>query len=124
MLFSRTTLGALNAWIDFNNDGDFDDPGEQIKIDRFLTPNTVNVQSFFVPADVVPSAATAARFRLSTQRCGGLGLAPTGLAAEGEVEDYMVEITTAPEIHGRNYEDLSLNGQLRISPADAGSVVK
>lgn len=80
----------LNAWIDFNGDGNWDDPDEQIFADVPLNLGT-NVLTFFVPegADL---GATYARFRLN--RYGGLTYG--GPASDGEVEDYMVSIVPEP----------------------------
>jgi len=78
--------GLLNAWMDFNQDGDWDDPGEQIFIDVALAAGANSI-SFSVPSEATVGL-TFARFRLNTAG----GLAPTGLASDGEVEDYQVEI--------------------------------
>lgn len=84
--------GVLNGWIDFNADGDWTDPGENVFDNVVFTGNTL-VQTFAVrvPATApVPANAvsTFARFRASTAG----NLLPTGLALDGEVEDYMVQI--------------------------------
>ena len=80
--------GKLDAWVDFDADGDWDDAGEQIFMDEDL-PLLVNLLSFAVPAGMTQSSL-AARFRVSS--AGGLD--PTGFAADGEVEDY--EVATVP----------------------------
>ncbi len=93
-----TGTGVLEAWVDFNFDGDFNDPGEQI-ISRDtagadfsnatgLTPLrfTVNVPAT-APVPTKPTT-TYARFRVSAEG----GLSPTGLALSGEVEDYAITI--------------------------------
>lgn len=76
----------LNAWIDFNIDGDWEDPGEQIFANESLAVGS-NSLSFSVPGNAVPGS-TYARFRCST----GRDLAPGGFAVDGEVEDYPLEI--------------------------------
>ena len=87
------TGGAkLNAWIDFNHDGDWDDAGEQVATDLATTGVAQNV-SFSVPATAT-LGLTFARFRLDTAG----GLLPTGLAVNGEVEDYQVAIETPPTV--------------------------
>jgi hypothetical protein len=78
--------GILNAWLDFNGDGDWADPGEQIFINQALVAGA-NALSFNIPANAAVGA-TFARFRFST--VGGLSY--DGLAPDGEVEDYKVEI--------------------------------
>jgi len=86
--FTVTASGAgrLDAWIDFNRDGDWDDNGEQIftNVDVFAGDNTLG---YAIPAGT-SVGGTAARFRLSTAG----NLTPTGSAADGEVEDYLVSI--------------------------------
>ena len=83
---SNQGTGYLNAWIDFNADGDWGDLGEQIASDVLLmgsaSPWPINIPTTAV------LGTTYARFRFSTQQ----GLAPTGLALDGEVEDYKVVI--------------------------------
>ncbi|MCR9206818.1 MAG: Ig-like domain-containing protein [bacterium] len=85
----------LDAWIDFNRDGDWADPGEQIFTSFDLgTSDGGQVLSFAVPQDTgdnVVSGNTYARFRVST--LGGLGV--TGTAADGEVEDHQLTIVSA-----------------------------
>lgn len=78
--------GILNAWIDFNGDGDFD-AGDQIATNFGVAAgsNTVTVT---VPCDALPQAVSYARFRVSD--AGGDG--PAGSAMSGEVEDYVVEV--------------------------------
>jgi hypothetical protein len=77
-------VGILNAWIDFNSDGDFDDPGEWIATDLDLASGVNLLAGIPVPADATGSMA--ARFRI-TNAVGQGGDSPTGPAATGEVED-------------------------------------
>ncbi|MFC1911022.1 Ig-like domain repeat protein, partial [Chloroflexota bacterium] len=77
----------LNAWIDFNIDGDWADSGEQIFTDEELSTGT-HTLSFSVPAGAKPGS-TFARFRFSSDA----GLSFTGMASDGEVEDYQVNIS-------------------------------
>ncbi|HBJ34310.1 MAG TPA: hypothetical protein DDZ51_05995, partial [Planctomycetaceae bacterium] len=84
--------GKLDGWIDFNADGDWNDTSEQI----FNSVDVVtgrNILNFTIPAGAAVGS-TAARFRLSTAG----GLAPTGEASDGEVEDYIAAfIAPAPD---------------------------
>lgn len=85
---TASQAGKLDAWIDFNRDGDWSDAGEQI----FTSANVVageNLLSFTIPAGAT-NGSTGARFRLSTAGA----LAPTGAASDGEVEDYLAIIVT------------------------------
>lgn len=79
--------GLLQGWIDFNNDGDFTDPGEQIIRDLRLGEGVHQVP-ISVPA-TASTGAVRARFRYGWER----GLGPTGPAMAGEVEDYVVLVS-------------------------------
>ncbi|MEZ6092125.1 MAG: GEVED domain-containing protein [Pirellulaceae bacterium] len=99
--------GKLDAWIDFNQDGDWNDVGEQIFTSATVSAGT-NLLSFDVIAGATPGE-TAARFRLS--RSGGL--LPTGAADDGEVEDYVVTILDGDAPGGVD---------VQIRPATAGVI--
>ena len=86
-----SAAGLLNAWIDFNADGDWDDAGEQIFSDLALAAGA-NSLSLAVPGGAIPGD-TYARFRFNTSG----GLSPYGWACNGEVEDYLVSIVSTPE---------------------------
>ncbi|WDI42567.1 GEVED domain-containing protein [Bremerella sp. P1] len=93
-----TSFGFLDAWVDFNQDGDFEDAGEQIIVSVALSKDAVDPLGSssglgqLITVANVPSTAllgdTYARFRLS----GTGGLTPTGLAEDGEVEDYLITV--------------------------------
>ncbi len=76
----------LDAWVDFNSDGSWGGPFEQIA-DSVAVVNGDNVITFDVPIWAV-DGDTYARFRLSAN--GNLG--PVGVAGDGEVEDYQITI--------------------------------
>ncbi|MCY2983371.1 MAG: Ig-like domain-containing protein [Planctomycetota bacterium] len=84
--------GIVDGWIDFNADGDWTDPGENVLDGAEFTSTTLTRQfQIRVPATApVPAVGVTsfARFRAST---AGQTL-PTGLALDGEVEDYKVRI--------------------------------
>jgi len=84
--------GIVDGWIDFNGDGDWTDPGENVIIAAEFTNASLTRQfQVRVPATApIPAAGinSFARFRASTT---GQAL-PTGLALDGEVEDYLVRI--------------------------------
>jgi hypothetical protein len=86
---TASTAGYLNAWVDFDGDGRFDNREDMIFADQALTRG-VNRLSFRVPAHAV-STWTFARFRFSTR---GL-LNSFGPADDGEVEDYRVQIVAS-----------------------------
>jgi len=79
--------GLLDAWVDFNADGSWAEPNDQIFVLQLLLPG-LNSLSFWVPATATANINTFARFRFST--VGGLPF--TGPASDGEVEDYSVKI--------------------------------
>ena len=86
------TANRLDAWIDFNQDGDWNDAGEQIFTSYDLgTVNGTKTLDFTIPAGAL-AGNTFSRFRLSTTG----GLAPTGSANDGEVEDH--PLTLLPNI--------------------------
>ncbi|MBW2996190.1 hypothetical protein KY332_02700 [Candidatus Woesearchaeota archaeon] len=78
--------GLLDAWIDFNQNGVFDHPAEQIFASQPVA-GVINL-SFMVPCDA-ELGPTYARFRISIEG----GLTPVGYWPNGEVEDYKVTIT-------------------------------
>lgn len=82
---TASAAGRLDAWIDFNGDGDWSDAGEQIFTNQALVAGA-NALSFNVSSAAVTT--TYARFRFSSTG----NLAPARLANDGEVEDYQVEI--------------------------------
>jgi uncharacterized repeat protein (TIGR01451 family) len=83
---SSNQTAFLNAWIDYNRDGDWNDAGEQIATNAQLIGGAA-VLPINVPANAV-AGPSYARFRYSSQQ----GLTPVGLASNGEVEDYVVSI--------------------------------
>ncbi len=104
--------GFLNAWVDFNLDGDWSGVGEQIFTDQPITVGW-NTLAFMVPANA-EKGRTYARFRFNTT--GGLSF--EGLAENGEVEDYRVSIF--PEDWAYELTDLS---HIIVIPQDMGQVL-
>jgi len=82
-----TGVGKLSAWADWNRDGRFG-AGEQIlaAVDVDGSLGVYNL-SATVPADAA-EGLTFVRFRLSSQS----GVGPTGMALNGEVEDYALTV--------------------------------
>ena len=86
----------LNAWIDFNNDGVFNDTllssgGERLEAARSLaTSGTATTQNitFTVPQASSPGTNRGVRVRLTNQAT----TTPTGAVGSGEIEDYIVTI--------------------------------
>lgn len=125
---TASTAGKLDAWIDFDGDGIFE-PSERIATGLSLIEG-INTISVSVP----PTArlgTTYARFRVSTSG----GLEPSGLAVDGEVEDYRVEIVgqntamLVPDPQNPGSQMLVVVGtnsrdRLRIDPAGSNLTVK
>jgi lysophospholipase L1-like esterase len=82
--------GELSFWIDFDQNGTFDDATERF-MQSFLTSGSLTIP-FAVPASAA-LGRTYARFRFSTAAV----VDPTGWAPDGEVEDYGVTIKRTSE---------------------------
>ena len=102
----------VNAWIDFNGNGTWD-ASEQVAMDLMLYAGTNHV-TFAIPATAVPGA-TYARLRLTSYDTSG-ALLPTGLADDGEVEDYILEIDDAMYLYGTDDDDTIV-----VTPGVAGT---
>lgn len=86
---SGATTGFLNGWFDWNGNGSWAELGEHAIVD-FLASGGVLIVNVPVP----PNAAlgtTFARFRISTVQ----GLSIFGMAPDGEVEDYSIQVGVA-----------------------------
>jgi len=88
---SASVDAVLDGWIDFNADGDWADPGERIFDHRDVSAGA-DTLVFDVPLTAIIGTVAVARFRLSSSGVD----APTGEAADGEVEDYEIEISANP----------------------------
>ncbi|ABW67595.1 GEVED domain-containing protein [Desulfosudis oleivorans] len=86
LIVTASAPGFIDAWIDFNADGDWADAGEQIFVSQPVVAGA-NILNVTPPTNAVPGK-TFARFRFSSTG----GLSYTGLATDGEVEDYAVRI--------------------------------
>ncbi|MEM1224665.1 MAG: VCBS repeat-containing protein [Planctomycetota bacterium] len=92
----------VDAWIDFDADGVWDSD-EQILDSRRVLPG-LQTLNYVVPSDLV-IGETYARVRLSSAG----GLEPTGLADDGEVEDYLVTIVQDLSL------DLAASGLINVT---------
>lgn len=94
--------GYLNCWVDWNDDDDFADSGEQIVTNAAVSPGT-SARTFAVPVD--PLNLYYARCRVSPNA----GATLTGAIYGGEVEDYRwLPLTTALAIAKPNASDVQL----------------
>ena len=88
VIVEASKAGTLSAWIDSNQNGVFEN-NEQVITDKAVEAGK---QSIYIS---IPGGASAgstwSRFRLSSS----VGVTPTGLVSDGEVEDYSVIINAA-----------------------------
>lgn len=77
--------GYLNAWMDFDNNGSWAEPEDQIFQDEFI-PGGQSILTAQIPDGAVPPPIFS-RFRFSTEP----GLSYIGIAIDGEVEDYLFD---------------------------------
>jgi FtsP/CotA-like multicopper oxidase with cupredoxin domain len=85
----------VNAWIDFNRDGDWSDPGERVVAGMVLASGTHQL-AFTVPPGAV-AGQSYARVRVTQDLVDNAGV-PTGLSRSGEVEDQTVAIDAVDQI--------------------------
>ena len=103
---TASATGILNGWIDFNNNGNWADDGEQVfkNINLSAGDNTLNVA---IPSDALLTSRTYARFRFSSES----DLSYDGPAIDGEVEDYAIAIAQHQgRITGRKWHDIDEDG--------------
>lgn len=86
---NASTSGYLSLWVDWNQDGDFADDGEQVYADELLQTG-MNTLYLTVPMDAF-EGQTWLRARFSQQT----GLNYDGGATSGEVEDHQIYITAS-----------------------------
>lgn len=84
------TNDEIAAWIDFNNDFDFNDAGEQVAY-VLVASGWVNTFNVSIPLASY-TGAVRMRVRISYQPDGAI--TPCGPASYGETEDYTINITS------------------------------
>jgi len=99
-----STAGFVDAWVDMNADGSWATAGDQVMASQPVVPG-LNSLVVSIPATANPGA-TYARFRFSS-----LGALPfNGPAPDGEVEDYLVDITASSSIGDFIWHDVNGDG--------------
>ncbi|TWT96191.1 Thermostable alkaline protease precursor [Botrimarina colliarenosi] len=127
--FDLTAFGAgavLNAWIDFNNDGDWDDPGEKIfdNVEDLQVANPASPVARRISAATPADVDTSATFYAARFRWGPAGIEYDGVANAGEVEDYLFASTAPIVISGRVRNDVDGDGVFETTDvAQAGARV-
>ena len=122
LIISTRGNGFLNAWMDFNRDGDFSDAGEQIATNQATSTTTSSIPDqaspalveFTVPASAVPGTSFV-RVRMSS---GSLA-SPFGAGGVGEVEDVAVTILSPASVSGRAWADFNSDG-IRSGASEVG----
>ncbi|HIE31699.1 MAG TPA: tandem-95 repeat protein [Methanosarcinales archaeon] len=104
---TSSVTGYLNAWFDWNADGDWDDPGEYV-ISDLPIPAGPSAHGIHVPGDAKPGSSYA-RFRFSTIPLASVLPAPLyeGRAQDGEVEDHKFLIQQAGPDHFEPNDDFA-----------------
>lgn len=109
-----SAAGRLDAWIDWNADGDWADAGEKVANNA---PLNAGVNTLPVP---VPVGATEgpAFVRLRFSSVGGLSF--DGLAQDGEVEDYVILVENRPPLA---MDDSATTGRDQVLSIPAASLL-
>ncbi len=103
--------GFIYAWMDFDGDGTWGGPSEQIFAAQAVAAG-VNTLGFTVPTWAPAGLVTYARFRFETT--GAAALSYTGPAYDGEVEDY--EVYIVGEIEEYRFEfSLDIGSDIELS---------
>jgi len=85
LIINASLPNFLDAWIDFQGNGNWSDPGDQIFTSQILNGG-LNTLTIAVPPTASAGIFTYCRFRISSMG----GLSTTGSAIDGEVEDYFI----------------------------------
>lgn len=109
-------VGVLNAWFDWNGDGDFDEENEIIESPINVYKTDKQIISVTIPDDAITSEPTYARFRLGDGNVDS----PIMESAFGEVEDYQIKIEPVAqmEISKVHLENLFKNQSGSVSLND------
>ena len=88
--YTNTTgqTAYIEAWIDWNGDGDFDDVGEMVFDEFDVGDSAFDQLAATVPNDAVQEEYLGLRIRISHQD----NMTPYGLIPSGEIEDYLLGI--------------------------------
>lgn len=108
--FASYSSDQVLVWIDFNQDGDFDDAGEDV----LVTPESISPWAGNI---AIPSGAyngnTRMRIRMHDNSLGA-NTTPCGASSYGQVEDYTVTITGGVNNPSSSYTYTWKNGSTTI----------
>lgn len=85
--------GYLSVWRDMNMDGDFDDESEQIYNDKIVIAGDNNLK--YLTSNMEKHGVSYMRFRYSTKP--NVANIASGIAEDGEVEDYKINVVAASD---------------------------
>jgi hypothetical protein len=118
-----TGSGYLVAFIDWNNDGDFLEPGEMIA-DQAVSTGSVAL-TFDIPLTTITGTTQSwlSRFRLFPEPPAYSVFSYVGEALGGEVEDHLVQKTVGGSIGDIVWVDSDSSGTINGSETGLGGVV-
>ncbi len=119
---SAYTNDEIAAWIDWNDDADFTDPGEQVAYE-LVGAGWSNVFSVAVPATAV-TGSVVMRVKISYFPDDD-AITPCGTEQWGETEDYVVNIVAPANLEENGVDQVSIypnptNGILNINLSKIG----
>ncbi|MEZ4992307.1 MAG: GEVED domain-containing protein [Saprospiraceae bacterium] len=114
----------LVAFVDWDNDGDFDQPEEMASPASLIPANSGESTiplSFPVPLAAVSGTSLGAQFRISTDPDFIANMSPEGFVDDGEVEGYLVSVKPLdfgdlPDDYLVSYEDDGPRHGLAVEP--------
>lgn len=124
----------LSYWFDYDSDGIFEttEGTQNVSLLQFAIPSAAGPVVLPAFTTLVPASAagtTYARFRLSTSRDAVAN--PTGVAPDGEVEDFAINVlpnpyknpSNIPSVKDAAGNNLDVNADGSVSPIDALQVI-
>ena len=105
--------GMLNVFFDWNRDGDFDDPGEQVVEELPLTTGQHAIA--ITPPANAATGTSFARFRYC--RAANSCSVPSGYADDGETEDYRFVLAASS---GRSSGTAAVDGEIKTGLDGSG----
>jgi hypothetical protein len=85
-------------WVDYNQDGDFIDTGEQVAYNDNVANNSTWTSSFTIPA-----TSGKTRMRIRTVYYTSVGMQPCNMLPYGESEDYNLTIVNCELVAFRHF---------------------
>ncbi|HTM66702.1 MAG TPA: GEVED domain-containing protein [Flavipsychrobacter sp.] len=111
LLVNGTTAGnftdSVTAYFDYNQDGDFTDPGESISIGAITNATALSIGSALIKDIVIPTTTVGTlRMRIIKKRLGGS--VPCNNSGIGQAEDYkLFVLAAAPPCSGTPFAGMA-----------------